>query len=308
MSVLISSLLISALAALVVYLAGLRDAARDPRLTGWALAWMLVHPMAAMLLPKWIHLPAAGGGDGSFPVITGSWIFEGLWFIGSMVFVARIGIAGLVIHSWRRHSLVVGRHGRAEIRMSPRIRGPVATGIFRPVIYVPMAWRLWSDETRRIVVDHEAAHHARCDPGMRWVAEMSCAVNWFNPMVWWLARRFVMQCEFACDAAVIESGVAKKRYVGVLCDLAVGDFDAGPIAAMAVRSTLEKRVIRLAGIRDRRGFTRSANTCSWMLGVVLAVAGSAIAMMGPDPLQPSPVPASEVRTRWAANPFPADIP
>jgi beta-lactamase regulating signal transducer with metallopeptidase domain len=174
------------------------------------------------------------------------------------------------------------------------------------VIYVPMAWRSWSDETRRIVVDHELAHHARHDPMLRWMAELACAVNWFNPAVWWMARRLVMQCEFACDAEVIASGVGENRYVGVLCDLAVGDADARPIAAMALRSTLEKRVIRLANIRDRGGNPCFPSSRCWILGGMLAIAGTAFAMMGPSPVQSSTVPASEVQTRWSANPFPAE--
>jgi hypothetical protein len=306
MSVLITTLLFSAISAAVVYLAGCRDAARDPRLTGWALVLMLIHPIAALGLPKWIHVGAPSGSQGSLAAMAGDVGWHGVWMAGSLILAARLGLAGVVIHSWRRHSLLLGRRGRVEIRMSPRVHGPVATGVFRPVVYVPVAWRMWSDETRRIVVDHEMAHHARRDPMLRWMAEFACAVNWFNPVVWWMARRFVMQCEFACDAEVIASGVGKSRYVGVLCDLAVVDSDAGPIAAMAVRSTLEKRVIRLASIRDRGGIAGFSGSRCWLLGGVLALAGTALAMVGPSPVQQSLVPASEVQIRWSANPFPAE--
>lgn len=306
MSVLITNLLFSAIAAAVVYLAGCRDSARDPRLTGWALLLMLIHPIAALALPKWIHLSEASGSPGSFSAMVGDGGWYGLWLFGSLMLAGRLGIAGVVIHSWRRHSLLLGQRGRVEIRMSPRVHGPVAAGVFRPVIYVPMSWRSWSDETRRIVVDHELAHHARLDPMLRWMAELACAVNWFNPAVWWMARRLVMQCEFACDAEVIASGVGKNRYVGVLCDLAVGDADAGPIAAMALRSTLEKRVIRLANIRDRGGNPCFSSSRCWILGGMLAIAGTAFAMMGPSPVLPSTAPASEVQTRWSANPFPGE--
>lgn len=307
MSVLITNLLFSAIAAAVVYLAGCRDSARDPRLTGWALFLMLIHPIAALVLPKWIHLSEVSVSPGSISAMVGDTGWYGLWLFGSLVLAGRLGIAGVVIHSWRRNSQLLGRRGRVEIRMSPRVHGPVAAGVLRPVIYVPMAWRMWSDGTRRIVVDHELAHHARHDPMLRWMAELACVLNWFNPAVWWMARRLVMQCEFACDAKVIAGGVGETCYVGVLCDLAAaGDADAGPIAAMALRSTLEKRVIRLARIRACGGVSCFPSTRCWMLGGMLAIAGTAFAMMGPSPVQPSPVPASEVQIRWSANPFPAE--
>lgn len=308
MSALITTVLFSSVAAGWVYLVGRRDPARDPQLTGWALGWMLLYPLAAIALPKWIPISSSAGELPSTTAILGDAGWYALWGAGCAMVSARLLIAAWVVRSWRRRSLLLERRDRVEIRLSPQVGGPVAVGVRHPVIYVPRAWLDWSEETRRIVIAHETAHHSRKDPMLRWIAEIACAVNWFNPLVWWMARRLVMQCEFACDAEVISKGVQKNHYVGVLCDLAICDRDAGPIAAMATKSSLEKRVIRLSNNRELRALATCPLLRCWIFGGALTLCGTALAMMGPRAAPPSPVPQQEAQIRWSANPFPGEPP
>ena len=305
MHLLVTSVLFSLFAGAMVYLTGRRDPARDPRLTGWALILLGIYPLLAACLPKWIGLfptsAAADFGTGTSWMGLCGWI----WLAGFLLGVCRLGLAGMAIRSWKKRSVLLSKVHGVELRMvvGAAIPGPVAVGVFHPLVLVPPTWRIWSDETRRIVLEHELAHHRRKDPFFRWMAESACVVNWFNPLVWWLARRFVMQCEYACDASVIAKGVKKSRYVGVLCDLASHDSASGSMAAMAHHSTLERRVSRLAAQPDG---SPSRAFHWWLVAAGLALAGSALAMMGPRPGGESQVPAEEVQTRWAANPFPGE--
>ena len=305
MHLLVTSVLFSLFAGAMVYLTGRRDPARDPRLTGWALGLLGIYPILAACLPKWIVvLPGTTPGVADTGM---SWmgLCGWIWLAGFLLGGCRLGLAAMSIRSWKKRSILLSRVHGVELRRvrGAAIHGPVAVGVFHPVILVPDLWRMWSDETRRIVLEHELAHHRRKDPLFRWMAEWACVVNWFNPVVWWLARRFVMQCEFACDASVIAKGVKKSRYVGVLCDLASDDAPSESMAAMAHHSTLERRVSRLASLTDgspSRGFRW------WLVAAGLALAGNALAMMGPRSGDVSRVPDTEVQTRWAANPFPGE--
>jgi beta-lactamase regulating signal transducer with metallopeptidase domain len=185
------------------------------------------------------------------------------------------------------------------------LRGPVAAGVWRRFVLVPGDWYEWTASARQMVLAHELTHHRRCDPLCRWVAELACAVNWFNPAVVWMARRLAMQCEFACDAAVVQGGVEARTYARLLCDCAEERTPRGLLLAMADAPALESRVRRLV--------QPAGPLSGWVAGCFIAltlVAAGTLAVLGPGP-PPNLTPVEvftphEVATRWSANPFPGD--
>lgn len=294
-------LLFPLLAAMLVFLAGRGDTARDPRLTTFALGLLAIFPVLAMLMPKAGILPMSspvGGAVEGFP-----WIgaLVTVWLTGSFVMALRLGLAMRGIACWRTGSQRVGISEGVEIRCLPGLRGPVAAGVFRPVIFVPESWPSWPAVTREMVLAHEMNHHRRRDPLWRWIAEIACVVNGGNPLVIWMTRRLAVQCEFACDAAVVERGAGAGDYAKVLCDFA----EERPVRclalAMAERSSLESRVRRLISPGQRMSLA------GLMSLVVLAmlVAG-ALASVGGKVNPNTAVPQREVDLRWSANPFPGE--
>ncbi len=295
----IAMVMFSGVAALLVFLAGRGDKARDPRLTLLALGLLAVFPLLG-LLPKLPVLPASTvkGSASGF-----SWmdVLLVVWAGGFIVAALRLAIAAKGISNWRKRSQLVGRVDRVEIRELPGLKGPVAAGVIRPVVFVPEGWSNWSEETREIVLHHELSHLRRRDPLWRWIAEISCAVNGYNPLVIWMARRLSIQCEFACDAMVIKNGVQPGDYARVLCDFAQDTVPHGPVLAMAGTSSLEARVGRLMAARNRQG---SAGLFV-MIGLTLACAGGLISL-GPKSETTVPVSQGEVELRWTAQPFPGE--
>lgn len=296
----IAMLSFSAFAALLVLLAGRRDVARDPRFTGAALAVLAVFPVLLAIIPKTeVEVPlaaAAANGDAKVP-----WMATLLlvWALGFLIMGGRLLWAVRGLARWRKQSRLIGREGKVEIRQLASLRGPVAAGVFRPVVFVPGAWDAWSLETRRIVLAHEMAHHHRRDPLWRWVAEISCMVNGGNPLVLWMARRLALQCEFSCDKRLLEDGIPARDYARLLCDLAESKAPVGPALAMAHRSSLEIRVRRLMTPRKRlsiAGFLL-------FLAPALVFAGAVISF---KPVASIPVPPEEVELRLSANPFPGE--
>jgi beta-lactamase regulating signal transducer with metallopeptidase domain len=290
----IAMLLFSGVAALLVLLAGRRDPARDPRLTVLALGLLAVFPLLGWL-PKLPVLPAQAAGGGGFPWTK---VLLAIWAAGFLVGALRLGIAAKGISNWRKRSRLLRRVGRVEIRQLSGLKGPVAAGVIRPVIFVPESWNQWSAETRRIVLSHEMAHHRRRDPLWRWIAEIACAVNGFNPLVIWMVRRLTAQCEYACDVEVLSRGISANSYARVLCDFAEARAPRGPVLAMAATSSLESRVRRLLDSRKRRG---SAGIIA--LGVLALGFAGGLAMLGSRAVAVS---EKEVEVRWAADPFPGE--
>jgi beta-lactamase regulating signal transducer with metallopeptidase domain len=176
-----------------------------------------------------------------------------------------------------------------------------AAGVWKPVVFVPASWCEWPEESRRVVLEHELAHHLRRDPLWRLLVELACAVHWYHPLVRWMARRFIMQCEYACDAMVLGKGIDAKVYARVLCDFAE-ERPHSPLAlSMAETSSLESRVSRML---------KPARCLSWktlmLLGGVGLVSACMISMVGRKAGIDAPVPAVETRLRLKKDPFPGE--
>ena len=303
---LLSTLMFSAVAFWMVRHAGRRDEARDPRLTGAALALITALPALVLCLPKAGTIPVPGiAAVESAGAPWWLWL-GGLWLAGALWCLARLAWAALVLARWSKRSAVLGRIGNIAIRVMPGLQSPIAAGVFRPVVFVPETWHDWSPERRWMVMDHELAHHQRRDPLWRWCAELACALQWFNPALWWMARRLALQCEYACDARVISHGADARSYASMLCDLAAGMGPSRcdpPIAlAMAEHSTLEGRVRRLLRRRSSPG---PASIALWIAASVISAA--AFALLGSDQgLGRETFTPEEIETRWSADPFPGE--
>jgi beta-lactamase regulating signal transducer with metallopeptidase domain len=123
---------------------------------------------------------------------------------------------------------------------------PLALGIRRPSIVIPVIAETWSDDRRRAVMLHELAHIARFDCLTQTLALIARALYWFHPAAWWVARRLRVERELACDDRVIEAGTEPRDYAGHLLEIAysVGRHRAPALAVtMAHGNQLEGRML-----------------------------------------------------------------
>jgi len=299
-----ATLLFSAFAALLVYLAGRGNHARDPRLTVVVLGLLAVFPVLLAVLPKAGLLPAVAGqlpGQAvSGPARAWLDLLPALWFAGFCIAALRLAFAARGIAAWRRNSVLIERIGSVELRRLEQLKSPVAAGVFRPMIFVPREWDAWPEPVRRMVLEHELAHHRRHDPLWRWIAELARAIHWFNPLVPWIARRLNLQCEFACDVRVLETGVPAGDYARLLCGIAEDRLHRGPVLAMAQASELESRVRRLV----KPGRNQGRIGIALLLAASLAIAGALASVERRAPKSPGIDPLIEADLRWSADPFP----
>jgi beta-lactamase regulating signal transducer with metallopeptidase domain len=156
-------------------------------------------------------------------------------------------------HAWK----TTGQ--RADVRMTDELDAPAVAGMTAPVVLVPEASASWTDERRYAVLLHELAHVRQRDCLAQVVAQLACAVHWFNPLVWLAARRLRVERELAADDAVVAAGARASSYAEDL--LAIASAAAGQVPSgalgMAERSLIATRVRAIvAARRGRRPPTR----------------------------------------------------
>jgi beta-lactamase regulating signal transducer with metallopeptidase domain len=91
---------------------------------------------------------------------------------------------------------------RVRIIESPRLLSPIAFGLFRPTIGLPMNFcGRFSAAKQEAILTHELAHLAAHDPFWQFVADFVAAFLWWHPGSWWLRRQLRLSSELAADEA-----------------------------------------------------------------------------------------------------------
>ena len=111
---------------------------------------------------------------------------------------------------------------RPRLLMSDEVETAFACGVFRPTIVLPRSADEWSDDRRRAVLLHEAAHIRRGDLVGHIIASLGCALYWFHPLMWVAAHHLRAESELACDDMVLDAGVRPSDYAQHLLDLVTG--------------------------------------------------------------------------------------
>lgn len=167
------------------------------------------------------------------------------------------------------HSLGIKR--RVIVRVSRDVAVPVTWGWLRPVVVLPAHAVAWSDAELGIVLTHELAHVRAADWICGIAARAMCAVYWFHPGAWWIARRLDEDCELACDERVIASGVRRSDYAELLVRAA--SMLPSPAGALALSGRRRAGVrARLAVILDPTRVVRPIARRWSMLSVAATVA------------------------------------
>jgi len=123
---------------------------------------------------------------------------------------------------------------------------PMTWGWFNPVIVVPRAWSdRWSQAEQRMALTHELAHIRSADWAFYVAGRAVCALLWFHPGVWWIARALREDCEQACDDSVIASGAQRSDYAELLMRVADRGVATTAALALARRRGLRGRLVAI---------------------------------------------------------------
>lgn len=153
-----------------------------------------------------------------------------------------------------------------ELRQSEKVRLPMTWGAWRSVVMLPADADEWPQECRSIVLLHELAHVKRRDCLTQNLAQLACAIYWFNPLVWLAAKQLHVERELACDDQVLEVGTKASEYATHLVEIAKSFNSNHELSLVTVGMACSQLESRVRSILDpavqRRGLNR------WSAGLI----------------------------------------
>ena len=176
------------------------------------------------------------------------------------------------------------------IRQSDRVPVPFAWGIRQPVLLLPEESEQWPAERRRLVLLHELAHVKRWDCLTSALGRLTCALYWFNPLVWLAGWRFQVEGERACDDLVLGGGAKPSAYAALLLEMVKEAprwrWSATPSPSLVYPSSLRERLLAILDAGSNRAqWTRRGVVAAL---VFLVVAMIPVATLHPAASQPPP--------------------
>ena len=226
-------------------------------------------------------IPAEIAPEKSSP-FPSSLILIGVWIGGVFILLSRALIGQLKLDRIARRSpavtsgelaaMLVEVHRKLDIGKRVRLvldddrSIPMTWGFWRPVLLLPADAPAWEPARQHAVLCHELAHIKRRDAGSQWIAQIACALNWFNPLVWIAARRIDIERERACDDLVLAQGWRASDYAGHLLQIVTGIHECRPAfgaIAMAKKTNIEGRIVAILG----EGINRSHTSKKMALGL-----------------------------------------
>ena len=268
-----------------------------------------------LLLPALSFFPKVTIAVSSAPIgeSSTSWLLLA-WIAGALFFLVRKLSDFSALLRWKREAspcelgdlfeksqCELGFQKPTQVRVHPELSSPVVTGLISPTIFLPTTCHQWSESTLKMALLHELSHLQRRDLWMALLADLACIVHWFNPAVWWMRSTMLTQCEYACDAHLLEKGTDPKSYANAICDVAESSTYPPFTLAMAGHAPLRERIQQIA--------TPQIHRSTWLGIFIVATSLPAIALsvirFAPDVL-PVYSPA-EIELRFSASPFPGDL-
>jgi uncharacterized protein (TIGR03435 family) len=169
----------------------------------------------------------------------------------------------------RRNSRATGQTTEGiEIRESGRVTSPVALGIMRPAILLPVDWRQWDSTKLEAVLAHERSHIRRHDPAVQLLSTIHRALLWHSPLSWFLHRRIVRVAEEVSDDAAVAAIRDRASYAAVLLDfmrraVPSATWQGVPMARYVAPAE------RIDRILDRTALSRGVTR--WSIAAILAL-------------------------------------
>lgn len=187
----------------------------------------------------------------------------------------------------------IGLKSPVAVRQLRRDASPHVAGLFRSVVMMPPSAGTWSLEARQAALVHELTHIKRRDRTTQALAQVACALYWFNPLVWYAAAGLARERERACDDAVLTFGARPSDYATLLLDLARTSTMWTPSTAMnmARPSAIEGRLLSILAdaARTPRRSTRWLVTAA-IVAITTGILGAQAAQPIVMPAVPAPTP------------------
>ena len=174
-----------------------------------------LQPLAQPLASEHLWMARVTPADPSLFDRLDGWptVLIAVWLVvGTALFVSRIIAYRRDRRAILASSLEAEHIGSVRVIRSAEVASPLALGILDRIIAVPMDFeRLYDIHERRLVLEHELAHHRSGDLVANLFAFVLLCLQWFNPLAWVAHAAFRFDQEAACDARVLDKVTADDR-------------------------------------------------------------------------------------------------
>ena len=189
-----------------------------------------------------VGIPAAA----ATPALTLPQAALALWLAGALAYLVWRGWG----YAAMRRTLLagarpVGQAGTVRLIETPAAPGPIAFGVFDPVIALPPGFMVMPDlPARDLALAHELAHHSGRDLAVNLTMQPLLALHWFNPLAWLGWRALRRDQEAACDARVLagRDPATRAAYGTLIAGFATAG-QPGLAAPLACPIAVEKSII-----------------------------------------------------------------
>jgi beta-lactamase regulating signal transducer with metallopeptidase domain len=265
-----------------------------------------------LVQPSPAAIPPPGAGTSEPPAASSAGITPGgavasAWVLGVVAMLGASGLARVRLRRLLRVSRladagVTSVYGRVAgtgrrpppLRVTSELESPALAGTLRPVILLP-EWITARAHRERLewALRHELSHWRSRDHLRALAAELSRALFFFHPVVWWVARRWREAMEMACDESVIDGRRDVRRYAEELYRM-LAHVDQRRRTALspslfATRTQIGRRIESL--LRSRHRATRPGAAATAAVGVFALASFATGADFAPRPPHPPEAPA-----------------
>jgi beta-lactamase regulating signal transducer with metallopeptidase domain len=155
-----------------------------------------------IMLPAWLL-----GAAGMIVICIGSSALT-LWRIKHN----RVPVNDALLHEIAALVQGIGLRRVPRVWMSPVVRSPAVTGLWRPVLLLPVQFdESLTAQEARLVLRHELTHLKRGDLPLNALLCLLLALHWFNPLLWLAFFKVRLDREAACDAQVLDREPQAER-------------------------------------------------------------------------------------------------
>ena len=178
------------------------------------------------------------------PVLTGRTVVVLIFVLGAVLLLVRSVVRWLSLRRLRNQARLIVSEGLKIYQVD----APIIPFSFGSAIYINRhlhSEKEWSD-----IILHEYVHIRQKHTVDILLAELICALNWYNPFSWLIRHSIRQNLEFIADSQVLDSGVDKKGYQYHLLQV-IGE----PRYRLANNfnfSSLKKRIVMMNKIRSAR--------------------------------------------------------
>ncbi len=124
----------------------------------------------------------------------------------------RVPVNDALLHEIAALARGIGLRRVPRVWMSSVVRSPAVTGLWRPVLLLPVQFdESLTAQEARLVLRHELTHLKRGDLPLNALLCLLLALHWFNPLLWLAFFKVRLDREAACDAQVLDREPQAER-------------------------------------------------------------------------------------------------